>query len=153
MQTRFLNRQRGPVTDFWCIPIDECADNIAQALVLLPGTLGRQWTSCHLALLSSWWRRVFLFPPYSLPASAANTKTSVRAAPQNSLTAMVAYMRPLFNNLRHCLITFWIFVRCQRLIARNVANGFLLNRGVSHCYEACCINEVSRGSLSSYKNI
>ena len=70
----------------------------------------------------------------------------------NSLTAMVSYMRPLFNVFRHCLITFRFFVRSQRLIARNVANGFLLNRGVSHCYEACHINEVSRGSLSSYKN-
>ena len=38
----------------------------------------------------------------------------------------------LFNELRACLITFPIFVRCQRLIARNVANGFLLNRGASH---------------------
>jgi hypothetical protein len=50
----------------------------------------------------------------------------------NSLTAVVAYLRPLFFELRHCLITFRIFVRCQRLIARNEANGFLLNRGASH---------------------
>ncbi len=50
------------------------------------------------------------------------------------------------------LITFRIFVRCQRLIARNVANGFLLNRGVSHHYEACRIDDVSRGSLSGYEN-
>jgi hypothetical protein len=70
-----------------------------------------------------------------------------------SLTTMVAYLRPLFNKLRHCLITFPFFVRCQRLIARNVANGFLLNRGVSHCYETCCIDDVSRGSLSGYKSI
>jgi hypothetical protein len=69
----------------------------------------------------------------------------------NSLTAMVSYMRPLFFELRNCLITFRIFVRCQHLIARNVANGFLLNRGISHCYEACCIDDVSRGSLSGPK--
>ena len=66
---------------------------------------------------------------------------------------MAACMRPLFfNKLRHFLITFQIFIRCQRLIARNVANGFLLNRGVSHCYEACRINDVSRGFLLGYKN-
>jgi hypothetical protein len=44
----------------------------------------------------------------------------------NRLTAMVADMRPLFFELRMSLITFRIFVRCQRLIARNVADGFLL---------------------------
>jgi len=44
----------------------------------------------------------------------------------NSLTAMVSYMRPLFFELCASLITFQIFVRCQRLIARNVADGFLL---------------------------
>jgi len=43
----------------------------------------------------------------------------------NSLTAMVSYMRPLFFELRASLITFRIFVHCQRLIARNVADGFL----------------------------
>jgi hypothetical protein len=44
----------------------------------------------------------------------------------NSLTAMVTYTSPLFFELRTSLITFRIFVRCQRLIARNVADGFLL---------------------------
>jgi len=38
---------------------------------------------------------------------------------------MVPYMEPLFFELRASLITFRIFVRCQRLIARNVADGFL----------------------------
>jgi hypothetical protein len=44
----------------------------------------------------------------------------------NRLTAMVAYLRPLFFELRTSLISFRFFVRCQRLIARNVADGFLL---------------------------
>jgi hypothetical protein len=44
----------------------------------------------------------------------------------NRLNAMVPYMEPLFFELRASLITFQIFVRCQHLIARNVANGFLL---------------------------
>jgi hypothetical protein len=39
---------------------------------------------------------------------------------------MVADMRPLVFELRMSLITFRIFVRCQHLIARNVADGFLL---------------------------
>jgi hypothetical protein len=43
----------------------------------------------------------------------------------NRLTAMVPYMEPHFFELCASLITFQIFVRCQRLIARNVADGFL----------------------------
>jgi hypothetical protein len=39
---------------------------------------------------------------------------------------MVSYMEPLFFELRASLISFQIFVRCKRLIARNVADGFLL---------------------------
>jgi len=39
---------------------------------------------------------------------------------------MVPYMEPLFFELRTSLISFRIFVHCQRLIARNVADGFLL---------------------------
>ena len=39
---------------------------------------------------------------------------------------MAAYLQPLFFELCASLISFRIFVRCQRLIARNVADGFLL---------------------------
>ena len=63
------------------------------------------------------------------------------------------YATTFFNELCHCIIFFRIFVCSQHLIARNVANGFFLNRGVSHCYEACCIDDVSRGSLSGYENV
>ena len=52
--------------------------------------------------------------------------------------------------LRDCLITFPIFVLSQRLIARNVRELFSFNRGISHLHEACCINDISRGSLSCY---
>jgi hypothetical protein len=41
-----------------------------------------------------------------------------------------------------------IFVHSQRLIARNVHELFSSNRGVSHFYEACCIEEVSREFVS-----
>jgi hypothetical protein len=44
----------------------------------------------------------------------------------NSLTAMAAYLQPLFFELRTSSISFPSFVRCQRLIARNVADGFLI---------------------------
>ncbi len=37
-----------------------------------------------------------------------------------------------FNKLCSRLITFWNFVRCQRLWARKVADVFLFNRGISH---------------------
>jgi hypothetical protein len=53
--------------------------------------------------------------------------------------------------LRDCLITFPIFVLSQRLIARNVPELFSFNRGISHLNEACCIDDVSRGSLSCYE--
>jgi hypothetical protein len=39
-----------------------------------------------------------------------------------------------------------IFVRSQPLIDRNVAKLFSSKRGILHLNEACCINEVSRGS-------
>jgi hypothetical protein len=57
------------------------------------------------------------------------------------------------------LISFRIFVRCQRLIARNVADGFLLFFLLILLFfllirfnEARCIDDVSRGSLSGYEN-
>jgi hypothetical protein len=53
--------------------------------------------------------------------------------------------------LRKCLITFPIFVPSQRLIARNVCELFSFNCGVLHLNNACCIDDVSRGSLSCYK--
>ena len=57
----------------------------------------------------------------------------------------------LFNELRASLITFPIFVRCQRLIARNDRELFSSNRGISHLNEACRIDELSRGSILGYE--
>ncbi len=53
--------------------------------------------------------------------------------------------------LRASLITFRMFVRWQRLTARNVAELFSYNCGVSHSYAACCIDELSRGSIRGMK--
>jgi hypothetical protein len=64
---------------------------------------------------------------------------------------MVPYMEPLFFELRASLIRFRIFVRCQRLIARNVADGFLLFFLLTRFNEARCIDDVSRGSLLGYE--
>ena len=65
---------------------------------------------------------------------------------------MVSYMRPLFFEHRTSLISFLIFVRCHRLIVRNVADGFLLFLLLTRFNEARRINDVSRGSLSGYEN-
>ena len=40
-----------------------------------------------------------------------------------------------------------IFVHCQRLIARKLAVLFGFNRGVRPFYAACCVNQLSRGSV------
>ena len=40
---------------------------------------------------------------------------------------------------------------CQRLIARNVPDGFLLFSLEKSLYEVCRIDDVSRGSLSGYE--
>ena len=64
-------------------------------------------------------------------------------------------MRPFFNELR-ARINFPNFVRCQRLMARNVAELSSSNRGDSHLNEACRIDEMSRGSvlgLNSHKQL
>ena len=53
--------------------------------------------------------------------------------------------------LRDRLISFPFYVRSQCLIARNVRKLFSSNRSISHFYEACRINEVSRGSVSGPK--
>jgi len=53
-----------------------------------------------------------------------------------------------FFKLRASLITFRIFVRWQRLIARNVRQLFSSNCGVSDLNKACSIDDASRGSLS-----
>ena len=45
-----------------------------------------------------------------------------------------------------------IFVRCQRLIARKLAELFGFNRGVRPFYAACCFDELSRGSVSCLFN-
>ena len=64
---------------------------------------------------------------------------------------MVADMQALFFELRDRLITFLLFVRWQRLIARNDRELFSSNPGVSHLNEACRINELSRGSILGYE--
>ena len=65
----------------------------------------------------------------------------------NSLTPMGGHDRPLFNELHWWLITLPIFVRCQHLMARKIAELFGLNRGIRPFYAACCFNELSRESV------
>jgi hypothetical protein len=65
---------------------------------------------------------------------------------------MATYMSPLFFELRDRLVTFLVFVRWQRLIARNDRELFSSNRGVSHLNEACRIDALSRWFISGLKS-
>ena len=65
----------------------------------------------------------------------------------NSVTAKDGHDRPLLDKLLWCLVSSPIFVCCQRLIARKIAELFSFNRVVSQSHEACGINDVSRGSV------
>ena len=64
---------------------------------------------------------------------------------------MVAYLRPLFFELRTSLKPFQIFVCCQCLIARKLAELFSFLAVIRDLNEARHINDVSRGSLSGYE--
>jgi hypothetical protein len=70
----------------------------------------------------------------------------------NSLTAIDGHDRPYFNELRARVVSPWIFVRYQRLMARKIAELFGLNRGVRPFYAACCFDELSRGFVSCLLN-
>ncbi len=70
----------------------------------------------------------------------------------NSLTAMDGRDRPLNNALRACVVSPWIFVCYQRLMARKIAELFGLNSGIRPFYAACCFDELSRGSVSCLLN-
>ena len=69
----------------------------------------------------------------------------------NSFTTSGAYCASIQIKLHVGSITFWIFVCWQCLTARNVAELFSYNHGVSHFYAARRIDELSRGSISGYK--
>ena len=56
------------------------------------------------------------------------------------LTAKDSHDRPLFDKLLCCLVSSPIFV------ARKIAELFSSNRAISQFYEACGIDDVSRGS-------
>ena len=45
-----------------------------------------------------------------------------------------------------------IFVHCQGLMARKIAELFGLNRGIQPFYAACCFDVLSRGSVSCLLN-
>jgi hypothetical protein len=70
-----------------------------------------------------------------------------RGIPVNSLTAKDVHDRPLFEKLLWCLASSPIFVHCQRLIARKIAELFSSNCAMSQFYKASSIDDVSRGSV------
>ena len=51
------------------------------------------------------------------------------------------------RRIKKGLVTSPIFVRCQHLMARKIAELFGLNCGVRLFYAACCFDELSRGSV------
>jgi hypothetical protein len=65
---------------------------------------------------------------------------------------MVPYMEPLFFVLPKSVEISPIFVCCQRLIARNVADGFSFLANIRDLDETCCTNALSRGSIVGLKN-
>jgi hypothetical protein len=65
---------------------------------------------------------------------------------------MDGHDRPLFYELSVRMVSPWIFVRYQRLMARKIAELFGLNRGIRPFYAACCLDELSRGSFSCLLN-
>jgi len=52
-----------------------------------------------------------------------------------------------FYDLLCRLVTSPVFVRCQHLIARKIAELFGFNHGIQPFYEACCFDGLSRGSV------
>jgi len=70
----------------------------------------------------------------------------------NSLPAIGAHERQLFDKLLWGLVTSTIFVRFLRLIARKLAELFRFHRAMTQFYEACGIDDVSRGSVSCLLN-
>ena len=65
-------------------------------------------------------------------------------------TAMDAHEHQLFDNLLWWLVTLTIFVHCQRLIAKKLAEFFSFHCGIRPFYTACCFDELSRGFVSCH---
>ncbi len=70
----------------------------------------------------------------------------------NISTHMDGHGCPLFNKLHCWLVTLLIFVCCQCMIARKVAELFSFNHGVWPFYAACCFVELSRGFVLCFSN-
>ena len=67
-------------------------------------------------------------------------------------TAMDGHEHQLFDNLLWWLVTLTIFVHCQRLIAKKLAEFFSFHCGIRPFYTACCFDELSRGFVSCLLN-
>ncbi len=66
----------------------------------------------------------------------------------NSLTVIDAHERQRFNELHGTIVSRRIFIRSQSLIARWTRNDLILAAVAHNLYEACRIDDVSRGSKS-----
>jgi hypothetical protein len=70
----------------------------------------------------------------------------------NSLTSMDEPIHPIFLGLCKSVITSPILVRSASQRYQNLAEFFSYNYSISHLHTVFCINDPSRGSVSSYKN-
>ena len=96
------------------------------------------------------WRKSLLRPktfPKRFKNNTIYKKKSVRYF-INSLTAIDAHERQRFNELRGTVVSRRVFIRSQSLIARWTRNDLILAAVAPNLYEACRIDDVSRGSKS-----
>ena len=86
------------------------------------------------------------WPPFCLPELLQ--PNWIVATIDNSLTAIGARERQLFNKLRGTVVSLQIFICSQSLIACWMHNDLILAAVACDLYKACSINDVSRGSKS-----
>ena len=85
------------------------------------------------------------------PPSNDWIKILLNYKPLTGIPLLAHICATFINELRASLITFLLFVPWQRLIARNLAELFSSNRGISHLNETCRVDELSRGSVLGLK--
>jgi hypothetical protein len=126
---------------FWSLVV--CENFNPEMDPLLSSSMQQAPFKCEMPRLEL----VNLWTFLDIKGSQGTKRKKVIRQSQSSLTGIRLWAQicaHLNLELRKCLITFPIFVPSQRLIARNVRELFSFNN-------ACCIDDVSRGSLSCYE--
>ena len=105
------------------------------------------WNSRHFLGIVPWHVSKVLQNAGPSPKKGSGETRTTRHKKVTSLTANDACKHQLFNKLHCWLVTWPIFVRCQCLMARKIADLFSLNCGIWHFYAAHCFDELSKGSV------